>query len=241
MMKKIISLILMLAMLINVSAFAEEFSLHNGIKFGMTKDEVIKTELEAGFGLAEGRYGEGIIAGYNGAVRCEYYGIGSTLDKVCYFYYTTNAQSYTALGNALAGKYGAPAHTSNSGTYYAVENEMQINGIIGIADKYTRLPMTGQSIHDVGTIYERPGNFCDNAFVFKCPQYEQWLVPQEDGSAVLIDHSQIASYEGSWDRDKQDLMGDWNIYSYELITYTLLSSTEAAALQQNTASIYDDL
>lgn len=241
-MRKIISLLLMIAMCTGVPAFAEkEFALHNGITFGMTRNEVIETELKAGFGLSNGTYGEGKIAGYEGAVRCEYYGSASTLDKVCYFYYSTSTQLFNALSNALTKKYGVPTHTSSSGSYYAVKNEMEIKGMIGVADQSSRLPMTCQSIHEEGVIQERPGNWCDNCFVFLCPQYEQWLVPQEDGSAVLIDHSQLVEYDGFWDRDEQEVIGDMNINSYELIIYTLLSPDEAADLQKNAVSFFDDL
>jgi len=237
-MKKIISLILMIAMLISVSAFAEEeFSLHNGIKFGMTKDEVLRTEIEAGFGLVDGRYGEGKIAGYDGAVRCEYRGRGVTLDKVCYFYYSPSTQSYTALGNALTNKYGAPTHTSNSGTYYAVNDEMEIGGSIGIAAQYTDLPITCQSLDEKAVFSET----FNRMFVFECIGYEQWLVPQEDGSAVLIDHSMLVQHNSIlWNAQKQKADG-WDKNTYELIIYTQFSADEAATLQENTGNIYDGL
>lgn len=51
-MKKIVSLILMLAMLMGISAFAEEFTFHNGTKFGMTKEEVLAIENENGLEFA---------------------------------------------------------------------------------------------------------------------------------------------------------------------------------------------
>lgn len=245
-MKKMICLVLVVMLVLSVvSVFAEEnadgFKLHNGIQFGMTKDEVISTELESNFGLADGRYGEGKIAGYNGAVRCEYNGLDETLDKVCYFYYTTNTNQYNALSNALADKYGTPTHTSITGTYFAVENELEIKGVMGISDERTELPLTGQSINEFGVIYERPGNPHDSWFVTTCRNYEQWLVEQEDGSAVLIDHSNIIQQDGFWNRDKRKIEGASNSNTYELIIYSALTQAEVAAIQQDTMNIHNDL
>ncbi len=242
-MKKTVCFVLLAAALFTLapSAFADGFTLHNGIRLGMTRDEVIRTELDSNFGLADGRYGEGKIAGFDGAVRCEYGGPGAVLDKVCYFYYTTTASQYSTLGKALSGKYGAPSHTSASGTYYAVGNEMEIRGLIGLADAYSKLPLTGQSINDVGIIYERPGNWRDSWFVTSCRTYEQWLIPQEDEGAVLIDHSIVVQQSGLWDRDKQKVDGTGSVDTYELIIYSMLTPAEAETLRQSTQNIYSDL
>lgn len=49
-MKKAISILILMTIVFTcLAAYADDFSVRNGIKFGMTKDEVIETEKQNGF------------------------------------------------------------------------------------------------------------------------------------------------------------------------------------------------
>ena len=55
MMKRMVcTLALLLVLVLSVSALAEEFTLHSGVKFGMTIEEVMQAEKDAGFEPTEG-------------------------------------------------------------------------------------------------------------------------------------------------------------------------------------------
>lgn len=129
-MKKIISLLLMVAMLFGVSAFAaeEEFTLHSGTTFGMSVDEVVKLEKDAGFNVEKGEQkaaeGMGLAFSVESSVRATgkiagfdnttaYYSFeDGELYRMCYVF---EGNCFQELENALEKKYGTTEYCSLSG------------------------------------------------------------------------------------------------------------------------------
>lgn len=120
-MKRIISLVLMIAMLLSVSAFAEEeFTLHSGTKFGMSVDEVVKLEQEAGFDVIESTLGtsgylqvKGEIAGHEDAYALYYFDDNDgPMHRMTYRF---DDNDYQAMENTLEKKYGATEYSSLTG------------------------------------------------------------------------------------------------------------------------------
>lgn len=120
-MKKMISLVLMVAMLFSVSAFAEaeEFTLHSGTKFGMSVAEVVEIEQNAGFDVRTSTLEtdgflqvKGKIAGHDDASAAYYFTDDDTLYRM---YYRFSENDFQAMENALEKKYGATEFNSLTG------------------------------------------------------------------------------------------------------------------------------
>lgn len=121
-MKKIISLVLMIAMLFGMSAFAveEEFTLHNGTKFGMTKAEVIEIETPKGFSFKEEPYesyvilyGKGTIANHPDSTIYYYISNDNGVYEMKYAFST--ADTYATVEESLIQKYGETEYSSETG------------------------------------------------------------------------------------------------------------------------------
>ena len=120
--KIIICMILMITILFSNSAFAEEeFNLHSGTKFGMSVDEVIKLEQEAGFDVEDSHlendgYLEirGKIAGYDDVIAKYYFTEDGTLHKL-YYHFVSEDNIYQELEKNLEKKYGPTEYNSFAG------------------------------------------------------------------------------------------------------------------------------
>ncbi len=248
-MKKTISLVLMIAMLFSVSAFAEEFTLHNGTKFGMSMQDVADAELSKGFSVSpegDGLYGEGTIAGRSPSAVRYFFDENEKLVHCDYFIYlnqqnSSNNGDYTSTNESLISKYGTPVATEETGTPLAVYSDLSpsVKGLFKMDD--TGYPVTGESIS--GEIYTVPiGDDGKNAklVMYECPRYSQWLIEQADGTAILIDHCYIIErYHFSINGELAP--GDDYLSYYEMINYTLLSAEEVESLNESTDKAMDDL
>lgn len=168
-MKKIVGMILMVAMLFGTLAFAEEeFTLHNGTKFGMTEKEVIEAEANKGFELKRDSsvetkivsiIGIGTIANQENTT-IHYYFQDDQLYEMFYKFVTTE-MSYNAIENSLIEKYGNTEFSSETG--------------------YT-LCQTEREDVDAGHSLIPTSN------VKYMPLFSQRIVSIEDGKEMLIDH-----------------------------------------------------
>lgn len=128
-MKKIISLFLIIAILVSCVAFAEEtFTIHNGVTFGMEKQQVREIEESAGFkygidsvmGKVAGQDNTTIMFYYNNdGTNLEYYNIPlcgeKGLNKCVYKFCMLGgnpASVHSSMLDALTKKYGAPMYES---------------------------------------------------------------------------------------------------------------------------------
>ena len=190
-MKKIISLILMIAMLISVSAFAEEdFTLHNGLKFGMSKEEVYETEKTAGVELTEGEFWDyewnGTIAGEMNSKLCLYFWDDDTgLTKVIYEFNTLG--SYDTLNNGLIEKYGETPYSSKTGVYLDEPTTNHVDNLGFAIDTYS------------------------NA------DYSQWLIPYSDTQSVYIEHYVFQRERVSYTEVFESFSRVEHVISYELL------------------------
>jgi len=176
-MKKIICLMLMIAMLMGISAFADEgFSIHSGVEFGMTRDEVTKAEEEAGFAISGGGdmlVVNGTIASIANSSITYYFDEQDKLIRALYkmpdysdrgifseyLKAETMLKYWEDASSILAEKYGVPECGSVSNQYYKL------------------LPITGS----ISTFAERTPK--DECII------EQWLVVLEDGTGVLVENT----------------------------------------------------
>lgn len=130
-MKKIIGIMLLLVAMMNTSALAEGFTLHNGTQFGMAKEEVIRIEKENSFDLKQDSYHDcllsahGKIAGLDGSLL--YVFSNNSLDGMRYEFGSgfcsitdrntklSQCQEYfTSIENGLKSKYGDTKYNSST-------------------------------------------------------------------------------------------------------------------------------
>lgn len=167
-MKKIIGMILMAAILFSTLAFAEEeFTLHNGTKFGMTEKEVVEAEANKGFELKRDSsvktrnvsiVGIGTIANQKDTI-IDYCFQDDQLYEMFYEFVITEI-SYNAIENSLVEKYGNTEFSSETG-YTLCQTERDVD--VG----HPRIPTSN---------------------VEYMPLFSQRIVPIGDGNEMLIDH-----------------------------------------------------
>ena len=182
-MKKTLSLflILFIACIVSISS-AEEFTLHSGITFGMTMDQVMTCEKSAGFKpekktltqksdateegsfyfcskkhLADYIYVEGQIAGQKDAAIRYHFNSKKQLDAAVYEFFGGKAM-YKTLRESLIKKYGEAFDTS----------------LINIWLKY---------LHpDALNIFQYSAQYVNVDY----HSADSWLIPQDNGDYILI-------------------------------------------------------
>ena len=140
-MRKLLSLVLVIMMLLTSIAYAEEFTLRNGIMFGDTMDEVLTKETFEIDEVKDGS-GEDSTDDTSDEVEFPYYittqedtlaGIGNsyikyrfdankTLREAIYYFETysskdTSDSDYESINKGLVRKYGSPLGYSNGDCY----------------------------------------------------------------------------------------------------------------------------
>ena len=174
-MKKLIS-ILLIGMLLfsSISALAEDFTLHSGVTFGMTMDEVKSLEQNAGFAIEtdDHKYDSskvasalevtGKIAGFENSDIHYLFDNSGKLYAATYWLRTNDAleSDYATIQNALEGKYGNP-----NDAWLLVANR------IGF-EPNDYLSLAGLARNNKNVL----------------PYYNSWLVELEDGNYVVIAH-----------------------------------------------------
>ena len=160
------------------SALAEQFTLHSGVMFGMTKDEVQQIEKDAGFDveeiemkeedrrncakihLAEAISVNGQIAGVHGANIKYHFDKEGALDSAVYLLgIEESSGAYTPIRKSLIQKYGEP-DSDMAEVWHAYLN----------MDAYSNYDNYGDE------------DVCDVDFY----NNDSWLIPQEDGTYVII-------------------------------------------------------
>ena len=234
-MKKIISMLLIVAILVSCVAFVEEtFTIHSGVSFGMTANEVKKQEKENGFSAdwaGSQLLVEGTVAGHQ--YSRIYYGFSS--GKLCRSEYSLPATSwlgiprkelavvnhevmksnYALMSESLSSKYGVTEYNSITGKRYMVPNEINEYTTSGFASVLLR------------------NSYSWNAdYPNTLEMYEQWLVLLDDGSGILIDHSLIRNDNR---KSPSDVYWEQNIY------YTYLDKTIVETLNVSQEQIINDI
>lgn len=186
-MKKIVLPILMIMVLTLTSfAFADDFSIHSGVKFGMTIDEVTSAESAAGFTPesseipeffsyhcnkshdASGIVVSGQIAGVRGAaIYYHFTKEEKTLDAAVYLLAFSDSPSdtYSTIRSSLITKYGEPENSMSEIWHSALKPDVY-------------------SYPD--NAYEQFNAKVSGACEINYKYNDSWLIPQDDGSYVLI-------------------------------------------------------
>ena len=243
-MRKVVGIILLFAVMLSSSALAEEFSLHNNTRFGMTMEEVINKERANGYGLVQpedfdGLYGEGVIAGRSPSALRFFFNNEAEREMVqCnYVFLKTSESNFNNMNNQLVEKYGDPTYTYENDTFCPVPTKYQPHKKLGLL--YGSCPYTYRSITENTFSIPSDDDF-QYYFNYACPLYSQWLLLQPDGRAILIDHSAVVEYRKGYYLNSRSNDLDRTL-AYETITYSLLSKEQVELIQANGNRTSDDL
>lgn len=112
-MKRLVSLLMVFAMMMISAAWAEEFTIHSGVKFGMSVDEVIAAEKANGFSAKLNDNGEvsfeGQVAGYK-ETNVYYQFVNQCLVSAKYQFNANRTKDdiFKVVQGTLTEKYGEP-------------------------------------------------------------------------------------------------------------------------------------
>lgn len=228
-MKKIISFVLMVVMLLSISALAmEDFTLHNGTKFGMSPQEIVDTEAEHGFVVEFDKnskmgsvYGDGRVANFDCHVsyKCPedsmitmvYEFDHSEVESSDYSEYVTR---FDTIEEGLIQKYGTADYSSQTGFSFPKVGSFGNN----YKDDY---PFCGGK-NVTGSKFDMEG---------VREEYSHRLIELSDGNYVLIDHV-VYSLR---------LLNSKNKRYYHQLRYKLLTEEEAQVIHQSMNDFADDL
>lgn len=217
-MKRFLSLMLAIVLMISCAgACAESFSLHNGTRFGMTKEEVTKIEEENGVILEKAEKSliwpnvdalesEGwiSIAGQPGS-ELYYVFDDDKLTTCLYFYYDAPAflTGNYSIGeetvlNALVKKYGNPTTT--------IDNYVNVGAAFDAISQYMHM-------------YN--GDYFDGSRVSE--NLYQWIVPSDEGYVDIMFLTVYSEYE------------------YRFISYSLRTFEEMEGVLQTEADKQNQL
>lgn len=231
-MKRMLVLVLMVAMLFSVSAFAEEtFTLHSGTKFGMTSQEVAQIELEKGFEMTVSHYedsgeysayGRGRIANMDNTSMWYSFSSDDSLYDLLYEFdegdddLAKTLIKFETIEEGLVAKYGATEYCSETGFSFPVL------GFKGRSERFkNKYP------YDGGVEYKGKQAECSHTRV----AYSHRLIELDDGSCVLIDHVVY--------KERMKLIGS-DDYQHQL-RYILLTEEEAQLIRQSMNQFINDL
>lgn len=219
------------------STLACDFSLHSGVTFGMTRDEVIKKEEAAGFQMVKDMlppekaavnlytdidhfydeaqlpdlFASDTFAGINESEIAYWFNDQGQLFRMQYSLdcWETNEQDQTNIPNSLVAKYGEPTYSSEKGT-----------NVKSVVNGY---PVTYSGWQREGS-YSVPASWKPELML--SVRYEisnkkdiTWVIPDEEGSYVTVINYSISDGE-------MDCSGDDGWFPAWLITYTRLPKAD---------------
>lgn len=205
----LVSLVLILA---TQFAFAdEEFTLHNGTKFGMNKDEVLKIESSKGFSVTYDSdfncvLGTGTIANQADTKIYYYFKDGSGLSSMDYSF--SNADSFDVIEKNITAKYGETEYSSDT---------LRELPVIASSKSGLTVPFSSYT-YSVSDIVR--------------DKYSQRFFEIGNGQYILIDHY-VAIYKDIFTGEVDSRMHRLN--------YELLSDEEVEILRNGTNPSNDDL
>lgn len=214
-------LLVSLLIMLYSSALAGNFSIHSDVTFGMTVDEVIACEKANGFSpefvsMLNNVKVNGKIAGLNNSTITYSFGDGKMvkanyiLAKHAAYNPETMQQDYATISQALQSKYGSTDFNSETLHAYTLPSSHYLSSSISVVSNYNDW--------NKGT-----------AFSASCECYEQWLIMQNDGSGILIDHA-LRKYTGTKSTEYQ-----------HAVIYTHLDSSIVSSISHNIEEQANDL
>lgn len=198
-MKKSFCLIMLIICMIASVAIADEFTIHSGVTFGMSVSQVEEAERTNGFApdsfSFDALFGgnsnaipnettvEGTIAGiadskinyyfHNNKLFCAQYHLGKTHKAwdTAEMDMERMKMDYESISDSLTAKYGNTDYTWLTSKKYDLPGEYhdQTVSCFGAQEWVIANPIMESTV--------------------SIERYEQWLIPQNDGSAIQIDHS----------------------------------------------------
>ena len=210
-MKKVVGFILLFAVMMNSSALAEVFTLHNGTQFGMSKEEVIELEKANGFVLEElspsegfeRLMGKGTIASQPNSSVWYFFDTNGSLIRMNYLF--PDGKTFDSIEDSLNKKYGE--------TQYSSETNLEFPHLYDSKYASSKIPFTS---HSDGQL-----------FANERTDYSHRLVEADNGEYIFIEH--YVDLDKYWKSDSQYLK------------YHLLTSEDVAKINGNTTQIDDDL
>ena len=210
-MKKMLCLVISLVVLLStVSALAEEFTIHSGVMFGMTREEVITLETDAGFEVIESEEYitvKGKIASIDksairyyfeeNALTTAWYRLGGTHSDVGDSTY--DPDSFDVVEDALVSKYGEPNFDTQ--VLDSIASEYDIDGL----NKYL-----------IGGVYRDYG----------VAGWSNWLFPVDEDTYLFIDHHLFSG----------ELKGAGGLsVGYHTLCYQMMDAAEVESVIQSIA------
>lgn len=169
-MKKPVSILIILSILfvyMNNSAFADEFTIHSGVRFGMAHEEVTRLEEAAGFNVGEYEKSlfiddmnvevKGTIAGVSNGKIYYFFGYDDVLHEAFYDLYDAN--NYETVLSTMKEKYGEPGLNEGWTLSYQYHSAMLTSFVV----------------------------LMSNFFTVNSTYWTTWLVKQENGKNLSID------------------------------------------------------
>ena len=157
-MKRMVALLLVCAFLLSGTAMAEDYIIHNGVKFGMLEDEVAELERAGGFYYQDEKW-HGTVAGQPNSTIWYIYN-GNTQKLYMAWYTFPDLSSYKQINDALIAKYGETEFSSATGKYLEKPTMNEIDE--------AQMPTYRDVISDA--------------------DFSQWLVPIENNQTILVYH-----------------------------------------------------
>ena len=250
-MKKIISLVLFVSLFLMATsvALAEPFTLHCGITFEMTKDEIIQAIKDGGYEPEEKQYADGyagLVPHSSSKTYIEYsarignrkatitiHFIENTTPTVIHYTFNPYAEEneidelgYQSMEAALQDKYGAPEYKENTGRMFPYGNSALSTGgyHAGMMSVDSATCTIGESRRN-GSLY-----------ISSCPNYSQWVVSDGDTGYVGISHtfSNIT---------QTDMMKEYvkSSYYFEHVSYSHMSKGSYDYLMNKQQKSYDGI
>lgn len=204
-MKRIISLVLLVALclMMTSAALAEPFSLHCGMTFEMSKEEIIQKIQKAGYKPEEVNYEKEIsytssktyiryeanIGNRHAIVTVHFIEnsyTGEVIPSVVHYSFNPYAGEkeidklgYQTMEAALQGKYGAPDYRENTGRMFPYTNSA-----LGSSGYHTGMLSVDSATCTIGESTRK-----GYRYIMSCPNYSQWIVSDGASGYVGISHT----------------------------------------------------
>ena len=237
-MKKMLCVMLVVMMLMGTAFAEEEFTLHNGTKFGMSPNEVIELESSCNVVISEKpgpheRYlGKASVAGQSNTEIYYDFANGKLFQmEYCFFIHSgsMNEDSFISIESGLTKKYGE--------TPYCSSTNQSLNSIRISDPKYLPYDSSMAFVQPYIGYAGDKSSSSETYSVYERLNYSQRILPLDDNSYVLIDHY-LFTFTKYNSQSNAIVAGP--DYSHILV-YTLLSETEANQMLDENKPSNDDL
>lgn len=218
--KSVFLAVLMIVLTVFVSAFAEPYTLHAGVQFGMTADEVIEKENARGntFEMIDGRLintSKISIVDMNATIYFDFDSEGKLIRQQ----YRFRDQVFDSIRNKFETVYGLPECSSASDTKLALPSYFKsFSGPMPTADEFGKTIINNSMV----------------SYSYSGLTYCQWMVEVEEGFVVIEQYGRSLNA-------KVGNKSSGAVANLCFVDYNLFTKEEILGAINENASKYDDL